>query len=235
MFRSALLKVGDRIKNIERLVDPDESLSVRSEAVPTEDGSTASLWLRDIWWGALGARRNYMLDFEPLRDLEWIRSREQSNEMTRHDRGTTPESTIGDSTFASSGARAWVGRTKTQKTYWMSQNEVFRRWSTDHRRHASQEDIDPAANESAKRWTSQTHHSDVSWETPYTPPRNEGQLGDFLVCQGTLNVTRFQSQDYRQSHPRKDGVGSASTCVMCHETCQFVRIRHLACTLGWIN
>ena len=142
MFRSALLKVGDRIKNIERWVDPDEFLSVRSEAVPTEDGSTASLWLRDIWWGALGACRcqscrNYMLDFEPLRDLEWIRSREQSNEMTRHDRGTTPESTIGDSTFASSGARAWVGRTKTQKTSWMSQNEVFRRRSTDHRRHAS--------------------------------------------------------------------------------------------------
>ena len=43
MFRSALLKVGDRIKNIERWVDPDEFLSVRSEAVPTEDGSTASL------------------------------------------------------------------------------------------------------------------------------------------------------------------------------------------------
>ena len=43
MFQPTLLKVGDRIKTIERLADSDELLNICSDAVPTDEGSAASL------------------------------------------------------------------------------------------------------------------------------------------------------------------------------------------------
>ena len=140
--------------------------------------------------------------------------------MTRHDGGTTPESTKDDSSRLCRPVTEPGGENEKPENFLEEPREVIRRRRTDRRSHASQKVIGPAANESANAGPVKQIMVMSAESTPHTHPTGKRRTaGRLFVFPGYTERDPVSIPGVSPISPRGKAVSvSDRTHAMSHET-----------------